>query len=81
LGDDGSIARIEKDVVGVRDSAKEIEARTSFLKFVDVFDPDKFVIRELPENLIRGRHLKFSSPGFLDYLSPNRRRYFGALGR
>jgi hypothetical protein len=59
LGEDGSITRIEKDVVGVRDSAKEIETRTSFLKFVDVFDPDKLVVGQLPENLIRGRHLSF----------------------
>jgi hypothetical protein len=59
LGDDGPRPRVEEDIVGVRNSAEEVEASTGFLKFVDVFDPDKLVIGELPENLIRGRHLKF----------------------
>jgi hypothetical protein len=60
LGDEGSLAWVEEDVVGVRNSAEEVEASAGFLKFVDVFDPDKLVIGELPENLIRGRHLFFT---------------------
>jgi hypothetical protein len=66
LRDDGSLAWVEKDIVGVRNSAEEVEASTGFLKFVNVFDPDKLVIGQLPENLIGGRHLKFFSPGVRD---------------
>lgn len=56
-GNNGSLAWVEKDVVGVRNSAQEIEASTSFLKVFDILDPDKFVIGQFSENLVRGRHL------------------------
>jgi hypothetical protein len=57
LGQDSSLAGIEEDVVGVRNSAQEADASTGFVKFVNVFDPNVLVIGEFPENLVRGRHL------------------------
>jgi hypothetical protein len=65
LRDDGSLAWVEKDIVGVRNSAEEVEASTGFLKFVDVFDPDKLVIRQFSENLVGGRHLQFLTRAFM----------------
>ena len=59
MGDDGPLARVEENVVGVRSSAQEVDAYKSFLKFVNIFEPNKLVIGEFSENLVGGRHISF----------------------
>ena len=72
MGYDGPLARVEENVVGIRCSAQEVEASTSFLKFVNIFDPYKLVIGEFSENLVRGRHISFFTAlsGFRTQLQP-----------
>jgi hypothetical protein len=57
LGYDGALTRVKQNIVGIGNSAQEVEASTSLLKFFNVFDPNILVIRKFAENLVGGRHL------------------------
>ena len=56
MGDDGTFAWVEQNVVGLRARAKRGETSASFLEFVNIFNPDESVVGESSEDLIGCLH-------------------------
>jgi len=54
--DYSSCPRIEKNIIDFRACTKMREASTGFLKFLNVFDPNKSVVRKFFKDLIKCLH-------------------------